>query len=484
MSARRDDRLGFASVLSHLGVMVAVSAVMGVLVAGLAIPFAGVAGLGARSVAEGMDNLPADLTAEPLAAAHPAAGPRRQPAGHLLRPEPGQRPPRAGGADHAEGDHRDRGLPVLRARRPRPQGHAARVHHQPGRRRRRPGRVLDHPADGEDDPDQPGRHRRGAGRGARRTPTSASSTSCATRSRSRRSTTRTGSSSATSTSPTSATARTASRPPPGTTSPRSAAKLTLPQAALLAGLVKNPTGYDPTNDKDEARERRDVVLDRMAELNVISALGGATAPPSSGPRPRRRPPPATAASSSTAPFFCDYMREYLLADEDLGQTVEAREQRLLNAGGLTIKTTIDPRFQRAADNVGAPTTCTRPTGPSAGWRWSSPAPARCGRWRSRGRWAADKKKGRDLPQLRGPAGVRRRQRLPGRLDVQGVRARGGDQAGHLPVHPDQRRRRRCSSRSNRLPHLRRQLRRARRSGRRRTPPGPAPSTSTPAPSSR
>ncbi|MGH3364040.1 MAG: glycosyl transferase family 51, partial [Nocardioidaceae bacterium] len=60
-------RLGFASILSHLGVMAAVSAVMGILVAGLAIPFAGVAGLSARTVAEGMDHLPADLAAEPLA---------------------------------------------------------------------------------------------------------------------------------------------------------------------------------------------------------------------------------------------------------------------------------------------------------------------------------------------------------------------------------------------------------------------------------
>ena len=47
--------------------MVAVSAVMGVLVAGLAIPFAGVAGLSARTVSESMDHLPSDLTAEPLA---------------------------------------------------------------------------------------------------------------------------------------------------------------------------------------------------------------------------------------------------------------------------------------------------------------------------------------------------------------------------------------------------------------------------------
>ncbi|HET8716441.1 MAG TPA: glycosyl transferase, partial [Nocardioidaceae bacterium] len=67
MRARRDDQLGFASVMSHLGVMVAVAAAMGLLVAGLALPFAGVAGLGARTVAEEMDKLPSELVAEPLA---------------------------------------------------------------------------------------------------------------------------------------------------------------------------------------------------------------------------------------------------------------------------------------------------------------------------------------------------------------------------------------------------------------------------------
>ena len=45
--------------------------------------------------------------------------------------------------------------------------------------------------------------------------------------------------------------------------------LTLRQSAMLAGLVKNPSGYDPTNYPDRTIERRDVVLDRMAELNVI-----------------------------------------------------------------------------------------------------------------------------------------------------------------------------------------------------------------------
>ena len=56
-----DERLTAGRVLSHLGVMVAVAAVMGVVVAGLAIPFAGVLGIGARDVAKGMDNLPTEL---------------------------------------------------------------------------------------------------------------------------------------------------------------------------------------------------------------------------------------------------------------------------------------------------------------------------------------------------------------------------------------------------------------------------------------
>src|SRR3954452_23604519 len=67
MSQPRSDRLSAARVASHLGVMLAVAAVMGVVVAGLAIPFAGVLGVGARNVARGMDDLPAELETGDLA---------------------------------------------------------------------------------------------------------------------------------------------------------------------------------------------------------------------------------------------------------------------------------------------------------------------------------------------------------------------------------------------------------------------------------
>jgi len=49
-----------------------------------------------------------------------------------------------------------------------------------------------------------------------------------------------------------------------------ARNLSLRQSALLAGLVRNPNGYDPTRYPDKALERRNVVLQRMADLNVIS----------------------------------------------------------------------------------------------------------------------------------------------------------------------------------------------------------------------
>ena len=127
---------------------------------------------------------------------------------------------------------------------------------------------------------------------------------------------------------------------------RSADQLNLRQAALLAGLVKNPTGYDPTNDKERAQDRRNVVINRMAELNVISESEAEQA--KSKGLGLKLTPARNGCVSSTAAFFCDYMRQYLLADADLGKTVEAR-QRLLNSGGLTIKTTLDPRMQKAAE---------------------------------------------------------------------------------------------------------------------------------------
>jgi membrane peptidoglycan carboxypeptidase len=127
---------------------------------------------------------------------------------------------------------------------------------------------------------------------------------------------------------------------------RSASELTLRQAALLAGLIKNPTLYDPTEDPEVARERRDLVLDRMAELGMIS-VATADRVKLRGLR-LRISPVVNGCVASAAPFFCDYVYEHLLRDEALGKTA-AKRVRELNTGGLTIVTTLDLGMQRAAD---------------------------------------------------------------------------------------------------------------------------------------
>jgi membrane peptidoglycan carboxypeptidase len=131
---------------------------------------------------------------------------------------------------------------------------------------------------------------------------------------------------------------------------KDAGELDVRQAALLAGLVKNPVGYDPTTYPDRALTRRNTVLNRMAALGDIpQSEADETAAKKLG---LKVSPARNGCLGSPAAFFCDYVRRYLLADPALGKTVDDRQQ-LLNSGGLTIRTTVDMRFQRAADKATA-----------------------------------------------------------------------------------------------------------------------------------
>jgi membrane peptidoglycan carboxypeptidase len=124
-----------------------------------------------------------------------------------------------------------------------------------------------------------------------------------------------------------------------------ASQLTLRQAALLAGLVKNPTGYAPTTYPDRAKARRDVVLQRMAQLGDIpQATADRISQTSLGLKVHQN---QNGCLGSKAPFFCDYVRRTLLADPSLGKTVAERQQLLLT-GGLTIRTTVDMRYEKSA----------------------------------------------------------------------------------------------------------------------------------------
>ncbi|GGK94998.1 carboxypeptidase [Sphaerisporangium melleum] len=130
-----------------------------------------------------------------------------------------------------------------------------------------------------------------------------------------------------------------------------AADLNLWQAATLAGAVQLPVATDPESGrKNRARllQRRNVVLDRMAQLGKITKEQAAEA--KAHKLGYKGTPLPGNCTSSPYPYFCVYVREEFLRNPAFGRTEEERA-RLLYRGGLTIKTTLDPRMQAAAEKA-------------------------------------------------------------------------------------------------------------------------------------
>ena len=111
------------------------------------------------------------------------------------------------------------------------------------------------------------------------------------------------------------------------------ADVTLPEAAMLAGLPKSPTHYSPRVNPERARARRDQVLDRLLDEGFISGEQADEA--------KRAPvvlAPEVDALSALAPEVEEEVRHTL---HDLAGPDAAR-------GGFTVTTTIDPELQAAA----------------------------------------------------------------------------------------------------------------------------------------
>ena len=122
--------------------------------------------------------------------------------------------------------------------------------------------------------------------------------------------------------------------------------LTLPQAALLAGLVNSPSFFDPINNPENAQARRDLVLQSMLTQGKIQQAdydAAVATPVETNVTPARQ----GCAYSSTAPYFCDYVLHLLLNNPAYGADAEERERKVFR-GGLTIKTTLDPNAQAVA----------------------------------------------------------------------------------------------------------------------------------------
>jgi membrane peptidoglycan carboxypeptidase len=121
-----------------------------------------------------------------------------------------------------------------------------------------------------------------------------------------------------------------------------ASKLNLQQAAMLAGLVQAPSTYDPYTNMAAAVARRNTVLNRMFTLKDIT-------------RPQHDAAVASKillhkgltgndCSSSKYPYFCDYVRRILSTTDGIGAAA-------LQRGGLTVRTTLQPKAQDVAQKA-------------------------------------------------------------------------------------------------------------------------------------
>lgn len=115
---------------------------------------------------------------------------------------------------------------------------------------------------------------------------------------------------------------------------KSARELTLPEAAMLAGLPQSPAAHDPYVNPQGAKARQAVVLDLMVEAQYITA---AQAEAAKAANLEFRELSAIFA----APHFVNYVRQQLesIVPPDL----------IYQEPGLRVKTTLNPRLQAIAE---------------------------------------------------------------------------------------------------------------------------------------
>ncbi|HTW21449.1 MAG TPA: transglycosylase domain-containing protein [Mycobacteriales bacterium] len=117
--------------------------------------------------------------------------------------------------------------------------------------------------------------------------------------------------------------------------------LTLDQSALLAGLVQSPEAYDPRYYPKVATERRNTVLGQMLKYHSITqaTYNRAVAQPI---KLHIHNQPADCIASKFA-YFCDYVKHVFEHTPGLSLT-------MLRRGGLTVTTTLSPKVQEAAQH--------------------------------------------------------------------------------------------------------------------------------------
>ena len=120
---------------------------------------------------------------------------------------------------------------------------------------------------------------------------------------------------------------------------REAIDVTPAEAALLAGMISSPSMYDPLESPQRAAERRDLVLLRMLEQEMISKGQYEEAIRTPVPDEDEVDPPDV---DSDQPYFTSWLTDHLL---------DLYSPGVVFGGGLHVKTTIDSELQSAAENA-------------------------------------------------------------------------------------------------------------------------------------
>ena len=163
--------------------------------------------------------------------------------------------------------------------------------------------------------------------------------------------------------------------------------ITLPEAALLAGLIQAPSYLSPYRHPERAQERRNTVLEAMVETGAITREQADKAKAT----PLKLAPPNVEASD--APYFVDMVRDTVLSKLN---------EHEVNDQQFRIYTTLDPELQRAAAQavetgiklVDDQVTKMRTRKTKVGNKWKQRShPARRRRWRW-SRWIPIREKSR------------------------------------------------------------------------------------------
>src|ERR1700738_2523139 len=113
---------------------------------------------------------------------------------------------------------------------------------------------------------------------------------------------------------------------------KSVHELTIAESAYLAALPKAPNNYHPFRQRERAIERRNWVIDRMVEIGAVNFQEAEKA--------KKEPLNVTQRPTGAHIFAAEYF-----AEEVRREIYERYGEKKLYEGGLSVRTTLDPKFQ-------------------------------------------------------------------------------------------------------------------------------------------